>query len=45
MTMVELWGYIELLLRNLGMWDTMTAALSVIVVISLASFALGILRR
>lgn len=45
MTMPELWGWVETLLVQLGVWDTLTTAISIIVVISLGAFALSALRR
>lgn len=45
MTMGEIWGWMEAFYRELGVWDTMGAALSIVVVISLASFGISMLRR
>lgn len=45
MTMPELWGWVETLLVQLGIWDLLTAAVTIIVVISLGTYAIGVLRR
>lgn len=45
MTMPELWGWVETLLVQLGVWDLLTAAVTIIAVISLGTFALSVLRR
>lgn len=45
MTMPELWGWVETLLVQLGVWDLLTAAITVIVIVSLGSYALSMLRR
>lgn len=45
MTMPELWGWVEVLLRNLGVWDLLTTAITIIVVISLGAYAISVLRR
>lgn len=44
MTMPELWGWVETLLVQLGVWDLLTSALTIIVVISLGMFALKVIR-
>lgn len=45
MTLPELWGWVEVLLRNLGVWDYMTASISVVVIVSLAFWVIGRLSR
>lgn len=41
----QLWGYVETLLVHLGVWDLISTAVTVIVVVSLGKFALSVLRR
>lgn len=45
MTLPELWGWVEVFLRNLGVWDYMTAAISVTVIVSLSFWVIGRLSR
>lgn len=44
MTMNELFGWVEAMLRVMGIWDTMTAALSVMVIVALSLWVLARLR-
>lgn len=45
MTMPELWGWTETFLRALGVWDLMSAAITVTVIVSLGFWGLSMLRR
>lgn len=45
MTLPELWGWMELLLRNLGVWDYLTLAVQVIIITSLSFWVLGRLSK
>lgn len=44
MTMNELFGWVEAMLKIMGIWDTMTAALSVMVIVALSLWILARLR-
>lgn len=45
MTTPELWGWVETLLVNLGIWPILTAAITIIVTVSVAKFAISILNK
>lgn len=45
MTMPELWGWVETLLVQLGVWDMLGAAISVIITVSLAFWVISRLSR
>lgn len=45
MTIGELFGWVETLLKAIGVWTTLTSAITIIVVVSLGAYALSVLRR
>lgn len=40
MTMGEMWGWMEAFYRNIGIWDTMSSALGIVVIVSLGLWGL-----
>lgn len=45
MTLPELWGWVELLLTELGVWQYLTLAVQVLIVVSLSFWVVGKLTR
>lgn len=45
MEAAELWGWVETLLVNLGIWPLLSAAVTIIITISVAQWAISMLRR
>lgn len=45
MEVAELWGWVETLLVNLGIWPILTAAITIMITISVGKFAIDMLRR
>lgn len=45
MTVPELFGWVEVFLKNMGVWDYIASTITIITVISLGAFALKMLRE
>lgn len=45
MTLPELWGWVEVLLRNLGIWEYLTGAISVMIIVSISFWVIGRFSR